>query len=319
MQASFTEEIMKTAVLDGLAVNPGDLDWSWLGDFGEYTVYDKTSDAEKLERAADCDAVITNKVTFGRTELDNLPKVKYIGVTATGFNIIDTEYAAERGVIVTNVPAYSTESVAQHTFALMLEMMTEPALHSASVKCGEWTRNNYFCYTLTPQTEIFGKTLGIIGAGAIGTRVSEIAHAFGMKTLMCGRSEKAGRVSLERVLAESDIITLHCPLNCGTERLVNRETIAKMKDGVKLINTARGGIVDEDALADALASGKVAYYAADVISSEPPENNNPLICAEHTLITPHLAWATLEARTRLMKTVEANFRAYLAGKPVNCV
>lgn len=310
---------MKTVVLDGHAVNPGDLTWDWLSEIGEYRVYEKSEPDEVIERAKDADIIITNKVVFSKNVINSLPKLKYIGLTATGYNIIDTEYAAERGIVVTNVPAYSTESVAQHTFALMLEMMTHPALHSESVKAGDWANNAYFCYWLTPQIELSGKTLGIIGAGDIGTRVAQIARAFGMNVLMTGKTEQKGRVPLEKLLAESDIISLHCPLTKETSELVNKSTIARMRDGVYIINTARGGVVNENELAEALTGGKVAGYAADVITSEPPENTNPLVLAPNTVITPHLAWATFAARQRLMEKVRENLIGYLNSNIQNKV
>ena len=310
---------MKTVVLDGHAVNPGDLSWEWLSGAGEYTVYEKSEPHEVVERAFDAENIITNKVNFNKNVIDSLPNLKYIGLTATGFNIVDVDYAAEKGIVVTNVPAYSTESVAQHTFALMLELMTHPALHDESVKRGDWANNSYFCYWLTPQIEICGKTLGIIGGGQIGMRVAEIAKAFGMKVLVWGRTMKPGRVSFDEVLSQSDIISLHCPLNKDTDRLINRDTISKMRDGVYVINTARGGVINEDDMAQALKSGKVAGFAADVISAEPPENNNPLVTAPNTIITPHLAWATHEARSRLMEGVRDNLFGYLNGKVQNKV
>ncbi len=310
---------MKTVVLDGHAVNPGDLSWKWLAQTGEYTVYEQTTRDQIIERAISADHIITNKVVFDKEIFDRLPKLKYIGLTATGFNIIDTDYAAEKGVVVTNVPAYSTDSVAQHTFALLLELMTRPALHDESVKEGKWARNAYFCYWLTPQIEIAGKTLGIIGGGQIGMKVAEIAKAFGMNVLIYGRTIKPGRVTLDEVLTQSDIISIHCPMNKDTDRLINRDTIAKMRDGVYIINTARGGIIDEEDLADALKSGKVAGFAADVISSEPPENTNPLILAPNTIITPHLAWATYEARSRLMEGVRDNLLGFISGNIQNKV
>ena len=310
---------MKTVVLDGHAVNPGDLSWDWLADAGEYKVYNQTLREEIIERAIDADHIITNKVVFDKEIFDKLPKLRYIGLTATGFNIIDTEYAAQKGVVVTNVPAYSTESVAQHTFALMLELMTHPALHSESVKAGKWASNDYFCYWLTPQIELSGKTLGIIGGGQIGMKVAEIAKVFGMKTLIWGKTMKPGRSTLDEVLKESDIISIHCPMNNDTDKLICADTIEKMRDGVYIINTARGGIINENDLAQALKSGKVAGFAADVISSEPPENTNPLILAPNTIITPHLAWATLEARSRLMNGVRDNLLGFIHGNILNKV
>ena len=310
---------MKTVVLDGHAVNPGDLSWDWLKEAGDYTVYEKSEPYEIVSRAIDAEHIITNKVVFDKEVIDALPNLKYIGLTATGYNIVDIEYAAQKGIVVTNVPAYSTESVAQHTFALMLELMTRPALHNDSVKRGDWANNSYFCYWLTPQIEISGKTLGIIGSGGIGARVAQIAHAFGMKVLEYGRTMKPGRVELNTLLAESDIISIHCPMTKETDKLINKETIAKMRDGVYVINTARGGIINEEDMAEALNCGKVAGFAADVISSEPPENNNPLVTAPNTIITPHLAWATLAARTRLMDKVRENLLGFMSGNILNKV
>ena len=310
---------MKTVVLDGHAVNPGDLSWEWLAEIGEYAVYDRTLPADIKARAFDAEFIITNKVVFDKEVIDSLPNLKYIGLTATGYNIVDTEYAAKCGITVTNVPAYSTESVAQHTFALLLELMTHPAKHSESVKAGDWARNNYFCYWITPQIEISGKTLGIIGGGSIGNRVAEIAKAFGMNVLVSGRSKKEGRVDLDTLLSESDIISVHCPMTSETAELINSETISKMKDGVYVVNTARGGIINEKDMAKALESGKVAGFAADVISSEPPENDNPLIAAPNTVITPHIAWASLAARTRLMGVVRTNLLGFINGDVKNKV
>lgn len=310
---------MKTVVLDGHAVNPGDLSWEWLSEIGEYEVYDRTLPSDIKKRAFDAEYIITNKVVFDKEVIDSLPNLKYIGLTATGYNIVDTDYAAKRGITVTNVPAYSTESVAQHTFALLLELMTHPAKHSESVKAGDWARNDYFCYWITPQIEISGKTLGIIGGGSIGNRVAEIAKAFGMKVLVSGRTQKEGRVDLDTLLSESDIISVHCPMTNETAGLINRDTIAKMKDGVFVVNTARGGIINELDMAEALKSGKVAGFAADVISSEPPENNNPLIAAPNTVITPHIAWASFTARGRLMEVVRTNLLGFIQGDIKNKV
>ncbi len=310
---------MKTVVLDGHAVNPGDLSWDWLKQSGYYTVYEKTAACDVVDRAFDADNIITNKVVFDKCVLEALPNLKYIGLTATGYNIVDVEYAAKRNIVVTNVPAYSTESVAQHTFALMLELMTHPALHSDSVKRGEWANNSFFCYWLTPQIELCSKTLGIIGGGQIGMRVAEIAKAFGMNVLIYGKTMKSGRTTLDTLLKNSDIITVHCPLNKDTENIISSKTISKMRDGVYIINTARGGVVNENELADALSSGKVAGFAADVVSAEPPDNSNVLINSSNTIITPHLAWATFAARSRLMEGVRQNFYAYLSGKPTNKV
>ena len=310
---------MKITVLDGYGLNPGDMSWEWLGNIGEYTVYDRTPAELVYERTMDSDAVIVNKIVFDKELLDKLPKLKYIGITATGYNIVDTEYAYKKGIVVTNVPAYSTDSVAQHTFTLLLELLNRSTLHDESVKEGKWSRNADFCYWLKPQTEISGKTLGIIGGGKIGTKVAEIARAFGMKTMMCGSRPMAGRVSLDELLGASDVISLHCPMNKDTDKIINKNNISKMRDGVYIINTARGGLVDESDVSEALKSGKIAGFAADVLSSEPPAIDNPIITSPNTLITPHVAWATLEARTRLMDKVKENLECFVSGNVQNRV
>lgn len=310
---------MKTVVLDGYALNPGDLSWEWLSETGEYEVYDKTSPSEVYERAKAADCVIINKVVFTKDVIDSLPKLKYIGVTATGYNVIDIEYAAKKGIVVTNAPAYSTESVAQHTFALILELMAHTGLHDDSVKRGDWARNDVFCYWKRPIHEISGKTLGLIGHGRIGKRVEEIARAFGMKTVVYAKTSGEGRVSLDEVLKNSHIISIHCPQTEETRGLINRETISKMRDGVYIINTARGGIINEEDLAAALKSGKVAGFGADVLSKEPPNADNPLITSPNTIITPHIAWASHDARKRLMDIVAGNLLSFLSGRPVNRV
>lgn len=310
---------MKIKVLDGYGLNPGDMSWEWLSEFGEYTVYDRTPSELVYERCADSDAVIVNKIIFDKEMLDRLPKLKYIGITATGYNIVDTEYAYEKGVVVTNVPAYSTDSVAQHTFTLMLELLNCASLHSDSVKNDKWAENEDFCYWLKPQTELSGKTLGIIGGGKIGTAVATIAKAFGMKTLMCGSRPLPGRVTIDELFASSDIISLHCPMNKDTDKVINKSNISKMRDGVYIINTARGGLINEEDLSEALKNGKVAGFAADVLSSEPPSKDNPIVKAPNTLITPHIAWATTEARTRLMEKVKENLRCFVEGNVQNRV
>ncbi|MBQ9941162.1 MAG: D-2-hydroxyacid dehydrogenase [Clostridia bacterium] len=310
---------MKTVVLDGYGVNPGDLSWQWLSGSGEYEVYERTGEKDVYERTKDADAVIINKIVFDKPLIDRLPKLKYIGITATGYNVVDTEYAYKKGIIVTNVPAYSTESVAQHTFTLMLELMNRASVHNESVKNGKWSSNADFCYWLSPQIELCGKTLGLIGSGKIGTRVAEIAKAFGMNVIMTGSTMKEGRVSLDKVLSQSNIISLHCPMNKDTDKIINKENISKMRDGVYIINTSRGGLIDEKAVSDALIHGKIKGFAADVLSCEPPKSDNPLLAAPNTLITPHLAWATFEARTRLMKVVKENLENFLKGNIQNQV
>ncbi len=310
---------MKIAILDAYALNPGDMDWSWLDKIGEYTVYDRTPADMVYERSKYADAVIVNKIVFDKQLIDRLPNLKYIGITATGYNIVDTEYAAQKGIVVTNVPAYSTESVAQHTFSLLLELINKTAKHDQSVKDGKWASNADFCYWLSPQIELSGKTMGILGAGKIGMRVGEIARAFGMTVLMSGSTPKPGRVSTDELLSSSDIISLHCPMTKETDRIINYDNIEKMKDGVYIINTSRGGLINESDVALALESGKIAGFAADVLSSEPPKADNPIINAPNTLITPHLAWATFEARTRLMQKVQENLEGFISGNIQNKV
>jgi len=310
---------MKTVVLDGYALNPGDLKWDWLSQFGEYEIYDRTEKTDVISRCKDAEFILTNKVVFDKEVIDALPKLKYIGATSTGYNVIDTEYAAEKGITVTNVPAYSTDSVAQHTFALILDFMSRVAVHGESVKRGDWCRCPHFMYTLKPLSDLAGKTLGIIGGGQIGRRVAEIGKAFGMNVLIYSRTKREGYVELEEVLGKADIITLHVPQTPQTEKLINSETINKMKDGVIIINTARGGLVNESDVADALGSGKIAFFGADVLSSEPPKEDNPLLKAKNAVITPHIAWASFEARERLMNVLEDNMKAFVSGEKLNVV
>lgn len=310
---------MKIVVLDGYGVNPGDLSWDKLGNLCEYVVYDRTCPQDVYQRSKDADGLIVNKIIIDKQLLDRLDKLKYIGITATGYNTVDIEYAAKKGIVVTNVPAYSTNSVSQHTFTLMLELLNHSCEHDQSVKSGKWAANSDFCYWLTPQTELAGKTLGLIGAGQIASQVAKIAEAFGMNVLITASRQRPGTVSLEELLSNSDIISLHCPLNKATEKIINQKNIELMKDGVYIINTARGGVIDENAVAEALVSKKIAGFAADVLSTEPPKQDNPLINAPNTLITPHLAWATIQARTRLMdKTIE-NLSSFINGTPSNKV
>lgn len=310
---------MKIVVLDGYGVNPGDLSWDKLGNLCEYVVYDRTCPQDVYQRSKDADGLIVNKIIIDKQLLDRLDKLKYIGITATGYNTVDIEYAAKKGIVVTNVPAYSTNSVSQHTFTLMLELLNHSCEHDQSVKSGKWAANSDFCYWLTPQTELAGKTLGLIGAGQIASQVAKIAEAFGMNVLITASRQRPGTVSLEELLSNSDIISLHCPLNKATEKIINQKNIELMKDGVYIINTARGGVIDENAVAEALVSKKIAGFAADVLSTEPPKQDNPLINAPNTLITPHLAWATIQARTRLMdKTIE-NLSSFINGTPSNRV
>lgn len=322
---------MKIVVLDGYVLNPGDISWAGFEEIGEVTVYDRSEPETVVERIGDAEVILTNKTVIDRAVIEKCHGLKYIGVNATGYNVVDVAAAGEAGIVVTNVPAYGTDAVAQFTFALMLELCNKVGLHSRSVAAGDWIRTKDFSYNLAPLIDIRGKTLGIIGFGSIGSRVAQIAMAFGMNVLVNSRTKKplpetpyisGSRISWadrETVLKEADIITLHCPLFPETERLINRESIAMMKDGAMLINTARGGLIAEQDLADALNSGKLAGAALDVVDKEPMVADNPLISAKNVIITPHIAWASVEARERLMGIAVENLKAYLAGNPCNVV
>ncbi len=310
---------MKTVVLDGYPLNPGDLSWEWLSAFGEYEIYDNTKKEEIISRCKGAEFVLTNKVPFDKEIIDALPALKYIGVTGTGYNVIDTEYAAEKSITVTNVPAYSTDFVAQHTFALMLEYCNRVAIHNKAVKDGEWAVCRDFTFTKASLSGLAGKTLGIIGYGLIGQYVERIARAFGMNVLIYSRTYKPGFVDFDTLLKKADFITLHIPQTTQTIGLINEETISKMKDGVVIINTARGAVVNERDVASALASGKIAFYGADVLSSEPPKEDNLLLKEENAVLTPHIAWASFEARERLMKVLEENMTAFVSGNKINTV
>ena len=317
---------MKIVILDGKALNPGDLSYDSLKQFGEVTIYERTeTEAEVIARIGDSEIVLVNKVPITETILDACPNIKLICVQATGYNFVDCKACAARGIPVTNVPTYGTAAVAQFTMALILEMCHRIGLHNHSVHQGDWCKAESFCYWLTPQMELAGKTLGIIGFGRIGRAVGSLAKAFGMKVITYNRSESeegrkiADYVDLETLFTQSDIISLHCPLFPETEKIINAVNIAKMKDGAMLVNTARGGLVDEEALVEALESGKLRYAAVDVVSQEPMKADNPLLKTRKCIITPHIAWAPVESRQRLMDCVEENIRAYLNGAPQNVV
>ena len=317
---------MKIVVLDGYTENPGDLSWDALGALGELTVYDRTDSPEQtVERIGDSEIVVTNKTPLTRAVLEACPAIRCIAVLATGYNVVDCAAARERGIPVSNVPAYGTDAVAQFTIAMLLEICHHVAHHSDTVHEGRWERCPDFCYWDYPLIELAGKTMGIIGFGRIGRQVGRIARALGMEVLAhnpstCPEGEAIGRyVSLEELLAASDVISLHCPLFPETAGLVNRETIAGMKDGVILLNSSRGGLVVEEDLAQALNSGKVCAAAVDVVSTEPIRGDNPLLGAKNCLITPHIAWAPLESRQRIMETTAENIRAFLDGRPVHVV
>lgn len=317
---------MKIVVLDGHTMNPGDLDWQELRDLGlACELYERTDPAMVPARAADAEIVLTNKAALGRTEISQLPKLRYIGVLATGYNIIDLAAARERGIVVSNVPAYSTPSVVQTVFAFILEHCQQLGRHAQAVRDGAWCRSADFAFWLTPLTELSGKTLGIVGMGRIGLAVAEVGHALGMAVQACSRSPKDGlpawlkQGDTETVLSSSDFISLHCPLTPATEKLINARSLALMRPTAFLVNTSRGGVIDEAALAIALKDGVIAGAGLDVLTKEPPSPDCPLLTAPNCLITPHYAWATHEARERLYRVAVGNIRAFLSGKPVNVV
>ena len=316
---------MKIVILDGYTANPGDLSWGSLKELGEVTVYERTRREEIAGRAADADIVLTNKVVMDREMMALLPRLKYIGVLATGYNVVDIEAARERDIIVTNVPAYSTESVAQTVFAHLLTVTNRTEHYAQQNRLGRWAENRDFCYWDTELTELAGKTMGIVGLGHIGRRVAEIALAFGMqvKAMTSKKAEElpAGiqKAELQSLLASSDVVSLHCPLTEGTKHLIHRETLRLMKPSAILINTGRGPLVDDEALAEALNEGRLRAYCADVVTEEPPKADHPLLHAPNAFITPHIAWATVEARKRLLQTAIGNVEAFVNGHPVNVV
>jgi glycerate dehydrogenase len=315
---------MRIVVLDGFTLNPGDLNWDELGSLGTCEIYDRTSLDEVVQRARDAEIVLTNKTPLTREHLAALTALQYVGVLATGTNIVDISAARARGIPVTNVPAYGTKSVAQTTLALLLEFTHHVGHHSLSVRGGQWSRCLDFCYWDRPLIELEGLTFGIVGFGRIGQAVAQIAASLGMRVMAYSRNPKSTHsfvrfVDLNRLFRESDVLSLHCPLSGETERLVNAERLAMMKSTAFLINTSRGGLIDEAALADALNAGWLAGAGLDVLSAEPPPSHNPLLRAKNCLITPHFAWATGAARARLMKVAIANVRAFLSGEPQNVV
>jgi len=312
-------------VLDGHTLNPGDLSWTPLQALGDCIVHERTPPDQIVARAFQAELIITNKVVLGREHVQQLPKLKYIGVTATGYNIIDVGAAKERGVTVTNVPTYGTRSVAQHTFALLLELTQHVGAHAQSARDGRWARSLDWCYWDHPLIELDGLTIGIIGFGRIGRAVGELAAAFGMKVVTAksssGQSRPAGpqEMGLDDLFRSSDVVSLHCPLTPETKHLVNAQRLALMKPSAFLLNTSRGPLIDEAALADALNQGRIAGAGLDVLAVEPPRADNPLLAAKNCLITPHQAWATRAARARLMETAVANVKSFLAGQAQNVV
>ena len=313
---------MKIVILDGHALNPGDLSWDALKAFGTVTYYDRTpTEAEAIQRIGDAEIVLTNKVPITDSLLSACPGIRLICVLATGYNVVDCAAARARNIPVCNVPSYSTEAVAQFTFALLLELCNQVGVHNHSVHAGEWTSCPDFCYWKMPLMELSGKTIGIIGYGRIGKAVAKIATAMGMKVLTHSRTQHPGEnhVPLDELLARSDVVTLHCPLFPETQGIINTETIAKMKDGAILINTSRGPLIDEQAVADALSCGKLRGAAVDVVSKEPIPGDSPLLTAPNCIITPHIAWAPLETRQRLLDCVIDNIQCFLDGHPQNVV
>jgi len=310
---------MKIVVLDGFALNPGDLSWDDLKAMGEVKIYDRTAPSETIERASGAQILLTNKTLLMAEELDQLPDLKYIGVLATGYNVVDTDAARQKGIIVTNVPSYGTMSVAQHVFALILEFFNGVGSLSDGVRKGKWSRSIDFCYWDKPLTEIETMTLGIIGFGRIGRAVALIAEAFGMKVIVHDPGKVNGyeSCSLDELLIKSDIVTLHCPLTPETRGIINSERLTLMKSSALLVNTARGPLIIEQDLADALNEAKLAGAALDVLSDEPPSEDNPLLSAKNCIITPHVAWASFAARKRLLGIAVDNIRFFLEGKPVN--
>jgi len=316
---------MNIVVLDGHTLNTGDLSWEELQTLAPCDIYDRTTPAQLQARAKYADILITNKVPLRREQFAGLPKLKYIGVTATGYNVVDVAAARERSIVVTNVPTYGTRSVAQMTFALLLELTQHVGHHSRRVREGAWTRSVDWCFWERPLIELEGMTLGLVGFGRIGRAVAELARAFGMNVQVATRSQLAELphgvrgVALDELFRTSDVVSLHCPLTPETEKLVNAGRLALMKPTAFLLNTSRGPLIDEVALAEALNGGRLAGAALDVLSVEPPPASHPLLAAENCLITPHIAWATRAARARLMQVAVENVRAFLAGRPVNVV
>ena len=315
----------KIVILDGFTANPGDLSWRELETLGKLTVYDRTRPSETYERIKDADVVLTNKVIISGELIARLPRLKYVGVLATGYNVVDLAAAREHGIIVTNVPAYSTESVAQMVFAHLLAVTNRTEHYANENRHGRWSSNPDFCYWDFPHPELASKTFGIVGLGHIGIRVAQIALAFGMHvqamTSKTAESLPSGieKVSLNDLLSNADVLSLHCPLTDATRHLINAETLRRMKPTAILINTGRGPLIDDKAVADALVENRLAAFCADVLSEEPPKADNPLLSLPNAFITPHIAWASKEARIRLIQIATDNVHAFLKGQPQNVV
>lgn len=314
----------KICILDGYTTNPGDVSWKKLEDLGEVTVFDRTPKELILERARNAQIIITNKTPLDRETIFSLPNMRYIGTLATGYNVIDTAAARERGIPVCNVPTYCTKAVAQHTFALLLDLASHVHEHSETVRKGQWANSVDFCYWKTPIVELEGKSIGIIGFGNIGKAVADIALAMGMKVLVSSRTERnmpegCRWVTQEELFTQSDVITIHCPLTPQTTELIHRETLQQMKNTAILINTSRGGVIHEQDLADALNNGEISAAGLDVLTNEPPKADNPLLTAKNCVITPHIAWASHDSRERLVEIVAQNILEFLRGQPQNVV
>lgn len=315
---------MKIVILDAYAANPGDLSWDEFAALGDLTVYDRTAQEDAAARIGDAEVVFINKVRLTDEIFAACPNLKLVSILATGYNIVDLAAAKRRGITVCNVPGYSTRAVVQMTFALLLEICQQVGLHSGAVHTGRWQTCPDFCFWDRPLIELDGKTMGIVGYGAIGSAVGTVAQALGMKLLVTARHEKpvpegARFVSLPELLAQSDVVSLHCPQTAENARMIDADALAQMKDGAILLNTARGGLLDEQAVADALRSGKLLAAGMDVVSAEPIRADNPLLTAPNCFLTPHIAWAPLETRRRLQAISAENLRAFLAGKPQNVV
>ncbi|MCQ2515827.1 MAG: D-2-hydroxyacid dehydrogenase [Saccharofermentans sp.] len=306
---------MRITILDGSAANPGDLSWKPFEKYGEVVAYDVTAYEDIVERSLGSEIVITNKTPFNEEILSQLPDLKYIGVLATGFNVVDLEACSKRGIVVTNVPEYGTYATAQMTIALMLEMADKVGIHSADVKNGGWVNSSQFCYWLEPLTELCGKNIAVVGMGKIGKRVAIVAQALGMNVLPVPHTINNPELeyTFNEAITKADFITLHCPLTAETTNLINSETISKCKDGIYIINAARGPVINEADVAEALKAGKIAGFACDVVSVEPMRFDNPLLTAPNTVITPHIAWAPLETRERLIVAAASNIDGFLRG------
>lgn len=311
--------MIKIVVLDKSAVVQKDLSFDLLKSLGNCICYDHTPDNLVVERISDATIVLTNKVEINKSIIDLCPSIKMISVLATGYNVVDCAYARQKGIIVCNVPAYSTDSVAQHAFALILELCSYSGRHDAAVKNGDWCSSIDFCFCLSTIIELKNKTIGIIGFGSIGKAVAKIAEAFGMNVLINNRTAFKGSISIEELLKNSDFITLHCPLTNENKGMINKQSISLMKPSAIIINTSRGGLINEKDLADALNNGKIGGFGTDVLSTEPPKTDNPILSAKNTVITPHIAWASSAARGRLLEITKANIKNFIDGTPINVV